>query len=150
MIIQITDPEIQNKLLFYANRHKYGVIANNLLVSSSIQKDTNVIFITTNGLNDAKGILINGKLFPGIGVIYTSEIEGWKNIQKKSHWTNAVLTDSKYSIAARHFTFGFETTDLHNLLNFEYSLLEEEGKLIEFKTGKDKMPAINFTIPIIN
>ena len=120
------------------------------LFSSSIQKDTNVIFITTNGLNDAKGILINGKLFPGIGVIYTSEIEGWKNIQKKSHWTNAVLTDSKYSIAARHFTFGFETTDLHNLLNFEYSLLEEEGKLIEFKTGEDKMPAINFTIPIIN
>ena len=50
------------------------------LFSSSIQKDTNVIFITTNGLNDAKGILINGKLFPGIGVIYTSEIEGWKNI----------------------------------------------------------------------
>ena len=101
-------------------------------------------------MNDAKEILINRKLFPGIGIMYISDIDGWKNIKKKSHWTNAVLTDSKYPIAARHFAFGFETTDLHNLLNFEYSLLDEEGKLIEFKTGEDKIPAINSTIPIIN
>ena len=67
-------------MLFYANRHKYGFIANNHLFTSSIQKDTNVIFIMTNGLNDAKEISINGKLFPGIGVMYISEIEGWKNI----------------------------------------------------------------------
>ena len=120
------------------------------LFSSSIQKDTNVIFITTNGLNDAKEILINGILFQGIGVIYTSEIDGCKNIKKTSHWSNVVLTDSKYPIATRHLAFGFETTDLHNLLNFEYSLLDEVRKLIEFKKGKDKIPAINFTIQIIN
>ena len=148
--IQITNPQIQNKLLFYANRYKYWFIANSLLFSSLIQKDSNVIFVMTNGLNNAKEILINGRLFQGIGVVYTWEIEGWKNILKTTHWTNAVLTDSKYPIAARHFTFGFETTDLHNLLNFEYLLLEEEGKLIEFKTGEDKIPAINFTIQIIN
>ena len=34
--IQITDAEIQNKLLFYANRYKYRFIANSLLFSSSI------------------------------------------------------------------------------------------------------------------
>ena len=67
--IQITYAEIQNELLFYVNRY-------NLLFSSSIQKDTNVIFITKNGLNKAKEILINEKLFQGIGVIYTSEIKG--------------------------------------------------------------------------
>ena len=38
---------------------------------------------------------------------------------------------------------------LHNLLNFEVSLLDEEGKLIQFKTGEDKIPALNFTIQII-
>ena len=46
--IQITDPEIQNKLLLYANTYKYRFIANSLLFSSSMKKDTNVIFITTN------------------------------------------------------------------------------------------------------
>ena len=89
-------------------------------------------------------------MFQGIGVIYTSEIEGWKNILKTLHWTKAVLTDLKYSIAERHFAFGFETTDLHNLLNFEYLLLDKDNNLIEFKTGEDKIPAINFTIQILN
>ena len=34
-------------------------------------------------------------------------------------------------------------------MNFEFSLLDEEGKLIQFKTGEDKIPALNFTIQII-
>ena len=88
--IRIIDPEIQSKLLFYSKKYKYRFIANSLLFSSSIGKDTNVIFITTNGLNDAKDILINGKIFQGIGVIYTSENEGWEKIKNKSHWTNVV------------------------------------------------------------
>ena len=43
--IQITDPEIQNKLFFYANRYKDRFIANSLLFSLSIKKDTNVILL---------------------------------------------------------------------------------------------------------
>ena len=111
--IQITDPEIQSGLLFYVGKYKYRFIANSLLFSSSLHKDTNVIFITTNGLNNAKELLINGKLFQGIGVIFTSEIDCWKDILKTSHWTSAVLMDSKNLIAAKHVAFGFETTDLH-------------------------------------
>ena len=116
--IQIIDPQIQNKLLFYANKYKYRFIVNSLLFSSLIQKDTNAIFIMTNGLNDAKEILINGELLQGIGVIFTSEIEDWKNIKKTSDWVNVALADSQYLLAAKHFVFTFETTDLHNILNF--------------------------------
>ena len=83
--IRITDPEIQTKLLYYSKRFKYRLIANSSLFSSSIKKDTNVIFITTNGLNDAKEILINSKIFQGIGVIYISEIENWDKIKNESH-----------------------------------------------------------------
>ena len=123
---------------------------NSLLFSLSIQKDTNAIFISTNEKEDAKEILINGKLVQGIGVIFTSKIEDWKNIKKTSDWVNVVLTDSQYPIAAKHFPFPFETSDLHNILNFEYSLVDDEGKLIEFKTGEDKISALNFTIQIVN
>ena len=63
--------------------------------------------------------------------------------------TNVVLTDSKFPIAAKHFGFGFETTDLHNLLNFEYSLIDNKGKLLEFTQGEDKIPALNFNIKVI-
>ena len=144
--IQIIDSEIQPKLFYCSKNYKYRFIANSLLFSSSIKKDTKVIFITTNGLD----ILINGKIFQGIGVIYISEIENWDKIKNKSHCTNVVLTASIYPIAAKHFAFGFETIDLHNLLNFEYSLLNDQVKLIQFKQGEDKIPALSFTIQIIS
>ena len=52
-----------------------------MLFSSAVKEDINAIFITTNGLNDAKEILINGKLFQGIGVIYIPVIENWDKIK---------------------------------------------------------------------
>ena len=80
--IQINDLEIQNRLLFYANKYKYRFIVNSFLFRSSVQKDTKAVFIITSGLNDAKEILINRKIYQGIGVIFTSERDGWKNIFK--------------------------------------------------------------------
>ena len=61
--IRLIDPEIQTKLMFYSKKYKYRFIANSLLFSSSIKEDTKIIFITTNGLTDAKDILINRKIF---------------------------------------------------------------------------------------
>ena len=83
--IQTTDPDIQTKLLFYSKEYKYRFISNSLLFSSSIVNNTNVIFITTNGLNDGKDILIKGKIFQGIDVIYISEIANWDKIKQESH-----------------------------------------------------------------
>ena len=147
--IHISDPEIQTEQMFYSKRNKYRFIANSLLFSSSIKEDTKSIFIIRNGLNDAKDILINGKLFQGIGVTYISEIENWDKIKKESHWALVILTDSIFPIVAKHFAFGFETTDLHKLLNFECSLADDKGHLLQFNQGEDKIPALNFTILII-
>ena len=124
------------KLRFYSKRYKYRFIANSLLFSSAVIRNTNAIFITTNGLNDAKDILINGKLSEGIGVIYISEIENWDKIKNESHRTNVVLTDSAYPLAAKHFIFAFETADLHNLLNFEDSLITDKGELLNNKNSR--------------
>ena len=90
-----------------------------------------------------------GKIFQGTDAIYISEIENWNKIKSESHWTNVVLTDSKFPIAAKHFAFGFETTDLHNLLNFEYLLIDDKGKLLKFKQVEDKIAALNFAIQVI-
>ena len=51
--------------------------------------------------------------------------------------------------SSKHFAFGFVTTNVHDILNFEFRLLDDEGKLIEFKDGEDKVPVIGFTIQII-
>ena len=76
-------------------------------------------------------------------MIYTFKIEGWEKIKNKSHWKNAILTDSTYPIAAKHFAFAFETTDLHNLLHFEYSLIDDQEKLLQFQQGENKIPALS-------
>ena len=114
-----------------------------------IAEETNAIFITTNELIDATHMLINGKLFEGIGTIYISELENWDKIKNKSHWLNVNLTDSLIPIAAKHFTFGFETQDFNNLLNFEYSLLNDKEELLKFADVETKIPALNFSIQVV-
>ena len=52
-------------------------------------------------------------------------------------------------MSSNHFAFGFITTNLHDLLNFEYSLLDDLGKLITFQKNEDKVPVLNFTLQII-
>ena len=89
-----------------------------------------MIFITTNGLNDAKNFIINGTFYQGIGIIYLSEIENWNKIKGLSHWTNVILTDSAFPIGAKHYSFAFETADVQNLLNFEYSLISRQANKI--------------------
>ena len=73
--VQIIDSYLRNKLIFYSRKYKYRFIANSSLFISAIKGNTSTIFITTNGLNDAKRTLINGKPFQGIGTIYISEIK---------------------------------------------------------------------------
>ena len=82
-------------------------------------------------------------------MIYTSEIENWDKLKAESHWVVAILTDSSLPIAAKHFFFAFETTDLNSLLNFEYSLLNDKGELLQFANEEDKVLALKFIIQII-
>ena len=51
--ISIKDSEI-NTFLYRFMRYKYCLRINNLLFSSSLAKETNVIFVSCNGLTDAK------------------------------------------------------------------------------------------------
>ena len=150
--IKITDPEIYNKLIFKENRRvKYRFIPNNILMSSSVQEETEVIFLIVNGLNDAHDILLNGKLYKSIGCIYTNEIEGWDKIKKTtSNWVNCKFSNSKYPFGAKHLSFEFDTTSFHNLLDFKLNLLDQNGKEITFLTTEQKVPALNFTIQIIS
>ena len=94
-------------------------------------------------------MLINGKLFQGIGAIYNSEIENWDKIQNKSHWLNVKLTDSLIPITAKHFAFAFETQDFNNLPNFEYSLLNGKRELLKFADDDTKVPALNLSIQVV-
>ena len=90
--IKVTDNEIFRKLIFKENKRiQYRFIPNSILFSSSAQEDTQVIFLTVSGLNEARDILINGKVYKAIGCIFTNEIEGWDKL-KKQHLTGSVAS----------------------------------------------------------
>ena len=109
-----------------------------LLISSSVVQDTNVIFLICNGLNDARDSLINGKLYKSLGVININEIRDWTKIKGESKWINIIFNDSENPTLAKHFAFAFETVNLSNLLNFQFSLLDNEAKPITFAPNEKK------------
>ena len=146
--IKITDTDIYDKLIFKENRRiKYRFIPNNILLSSSVQEETEIIFLIVDGLNDAHYIVLNGKLYKAIGCIFTNEIEGWDKSKKTtSNWVNCKVSNSKYPFGAKHLSFEFDTTSFHNLLDFNLNLIDQNGKEITFLTTEQKVPALNFTI----
>ena len=72
--ISIRDSDV-NSFLARFKRYKYRFVIDNLLFSSALTKDTNVIFVSCNRLNEAKNSLIKGKLFRTLGFVNLSEIE---------------------------------------------------------------------------
>ena len=125
--ITIHNSQIQRKLSRYGNqRYKYRLIINSLWINSSIVQETNVIFLISNGLNDARTSVINGKIYKSIGVVNVNEKANWTELKGKSKWVNIVFNDSENPTLAKHFAFAFETTNLNDLLNFELSLLDDE------------------------
>ena len=131
--INIRDSKIQEKLSRYGTqRYKYRFIVDSLLISSSVAQDANVIFLICNGLNDARDLLINGKLYKSICVTNISKIKDWTKLKGVSKWINIIFNDSENPTLAKHFAFAFETLNLSDLLNFQLSLPDDETKLIKF------------------
>ena len=93
--------------------------------------------------------MINGALYKTLGVVNTAEIKDWSKLKGQSKWINTVLKDSENSTVAKHFAFVFETINFTDLLNFQLTLADDEAKLIKFKEGETKVPALSFTLQII-
>ena len=137
--INIGDSKIQEKLSRYGTqRYKYRFIVDSLLISSSVAQDANVIFLICNGLNDARDLLINGKLYKSICVTNISKIKDWTKLKGVSKWINIIFNDSENPTLAKHFAFAFETVNLNNLLNFQLSLLDDKAKPMKFALNERK------------
>ena len=147
--INITSENIIRKLMS-GKKNKYKFILKTLIFSSNILNDTDVIFLISNGLSDAKKIFIEDSLESGIGICYLSEIKDWEIIKGQSKRVQAVFIDSEnFGGQASNFSLVFETRNLSDLLKFSVTLVDGENKPIKFKDGEDKVPLITFDIQII-
>ena len=144
--ISIRDSELNAFLSRYHRRYKYRFIINNLLFSSSVTQDTKITFTSCNGLNDTKETLLSRKLFKTLGVININQIEEWQKLKRKSKQANAVLNNSEDPTVAKHFAFGFTTIILQDILNFEFSLLDDEANLTTFISSEQKVLILNLLL----
>ena len=147
--INIKSENIIRKLMSNKN-NKYKFILKSLIFSSNILNDTDVIFLISSGLSDAKKVFIDDKLESAIGVCYLSEVKDWDIIKGQSKRVQVVFFDSEdFAGQSNHFSLAFETRNLSDILKFSITLVDGENKPIKFKDGEDKVPIITFDIQII-
>ena len=148
LVISITSDTVIQELTKY-KKYKYRFVLESLVFISNIENDTDVIFVSCEGLSNAKEALINSKLQTVLGVCYLNEIRGWEVVKGQSKRSQAVYSDSEEDQKASHFAFSFITRNISDLLNFTVILIDSNGKQITFPNSEKKTPTIGFKIQII-
>ena len=119
--VSLDSNDIIRKLVKY-KKFKYRFLIENLLFSSNLENNTNVIFVTCDCLSDAKEDLINSKIYKTLSVVYISEIKNWNLVKGESKRLQAVFVDSEYHTESSHFGFAFTTKNVSDLFNFTVTL----------------------------
>ena len=119
-----------------------------ILFPSSVTNGTKQIFVTFRELNNAKVVLINGKIYNILGIINLDKISNWEYIKGKSLWVNASFTEQEQINDSKHLSFSFKTLSLNELLNFRLNLIDDDNKSITFNSGEQKISILNFKIEV--
>ena len=130
-------------------KYKYRFVLQSILFSSNFSNETDVLFISCDGLSNAKEALINSKIENVLGVCYLNEVKDWKLVKGQSKRSQAVFVDSEELTNTPHFSFPFTTTNLSDLLQFTVTLLDGDGKKIVFTAEEKKTPIISFEIQVV-
>ena len=96
------------------------------------------IFVTCRTLNEAKIVLINGKIYNILGIINLNKINDWEYIKGKSLWVNVNFDGADQINNSEHIYFSFMTSSLNDLLDFSINLNDDDNKAIEFNSGEKK------------
>ena len=130
-------------------KYKFRIIIESLLFSTNLQNNTDIIFITCDGLTEAKITLINSKLYKKLGVVYLSAIKDWNLIKNDSKRAQAVFLDCEYHLKASHFALAFTRINISDLLIFTITLLHGSSNKITLPSNETKVPTLNFKIQIV-
>ena len=146
--VEIIDSNKITKTLSSYKKCKFRFIIESLLFSTNLQNNTDVIFITRDGLTEAKAALIDSKLYTRLGVVYLLEINDWDLIKNDSKRAQALFVDSEYHSKTSHFAFGFSTENISDLFNFTINL-GGLSNVITFPSNETKLPTLSFKIHIV-
>ena len=91
--ISITSNSLIQKLTKY-RKYRYRFVLQSLLFSSNIENDTDTIFLTCDGLNNANTALVDLNFKNILGICYLNQIKDLLLIKSQSKRSQAVFTDS--------------------------------------------------------
>ena len=131
------------------NKCRYRFILENFLFSSNFENDTDVIFLTCNGLSNAKKALINSKIEKVLDVTYLSKIVSWELAKGQTKRLQTFLVDLEYHTKPSHLAIAFITGNIIDLINFTVTLLEGNEKKLTSPSNEKKIPKIGFRIEIV-
>ena len=97
-----------------------------------------VIFLTCNGLSNAKEVLINSKTEKVLGVIYVSKIENWELAKGQTKISQAIFADSEYHTKPSYLALAFVTRNITDLISFTFNLLDGNGKKLTYPSNEKK------------
>ena len=147
LTVSISSDKIIQELKKY-KKYRYRFVLESLLFSSNFENNTDVIFVSSKGLSNAKEALINSKLHSVLGVCYLSEVKGWGEIKGQSKRSQAIFVDSEQQQKAAQLAFAFITRSIFDLLNFTITLLDGSGNKLAFPDNETKTPTLGFKIQI--
>ena len=145
--VEITDDRIINIL----TKHKYvayKITPLGLFFPTSVTNDTGRVQITSTKISEAKKAILNYKLFDLIAKIDLDKIPNWKDLKGESIWVNVPFKDHKEINNVNHLCFLFVTKTLSDLTIFTITLLDDQNKKVEFKSGEKKTSIFSFQIDI--
>ena len=90
--VTLDSNEVIERLANY-KKCKYRFLVENLLFSTNLENDTDVIFITSDGVSDTKDALINSKIYKTLGLVYLSVIKNWNLVESESKKTSGCICE---------------------------------------------------------
>ena len=143
--VSLDSNDITERLSKY-KKFKYRFMIENLSFSSNLENDTDVFFVTCDGLSAAQEALINSKIYKSLGVVYLLEIKYWNLEKGESKRSQAIFVDSEYHAKSSHCGLAFTTEKVYDLFNFTVTLLDGSGNKITLPSSKTKVPTTGFKI----
>ena len=107
------------------NKYRYKFVLESFLLSSNLENETDVTFLTCNRLSNAKEALINSKIEKVLGVTYLSKILNWELAKGQTKRSQAIFVDLEYHNKPSHLAFAFVTRNITDLISFTVALLDD-------------------------
>ena len=117
-------------------KHKnvyYKLTPIGILFPSSVTNSTEQIFITCRALNDAKLVLLNGKIYNILGILIIEDIvlNNWESM-----WVNVNSNGTDQINNSEHIYFPFKTYSLNDLRDFSINLIDNNGEAALFNAAE--------------